>query len=177
MKEKHLFWIMIVASLITSCAQPLTVRHSSAAKRERAEQTLRTVETTHRTLATKNFVSHIRRHIGIPYLYGGTSSRGMDCSGFVMIVYQEAFSKSLSHSTKLLYESQVPLSAYELSLGDLVFFNTKKGGRVNHVGIYLIDSKFAHASKTSGVTISDLSESYYKTRYIGARRVANVSFD
>jgi cell wall-associated NlpC family hydrolase len=108
--------------------------------------------------------------LGSPYRYGGDSKQGMDCSGLVCKVYATAARKLLPRSTKEQYRSGVPVSKTDLQFGDLVFFNTT-GARPSHVGIYIEDDLFAHASVVSGVTISSLESTYYKNRYIGARRV------
>ncbi|MBM2841566.1 MAG: spr product [Bacteroidetes bacterium] len=110
--------------------------------------------------------------LGVPYKYGGNSKGGMDCSGLTCNVYESAVQKKLPRSTREQYQTGTPVEKDELQFGDLVFFNTT-GRKPSHVGIYIEDDLFAHASVVSGVTISSLESTYYKNRYVGARRVVN----
>jgi len=112
----------------------------------------------------------VSRLIGIDYNYGGTTTDGFDCSGFTSYVFAK-FGVKLPHSSKEQFKLGKEVGKQSaLRAGDLVFFNTDGKG-VSHVGVYVGNNKFAHASTTKGVTISDLSESYYAKRYLGARRV------
>jgi cell wall-associated NlpC family hydrolase len=105
---------------------------------------------------------------GIPYVFGGTSRKGFDCSGFTQYVF--AGSKiSLPRTAAEQYNIGTPVNRQQLLPGDLVFFSTYKSG-ASHVGIYIGGGNFIHAS-SSGVRITSLNDSYYKTRYLGARRV------
>lgn len=115
----------------------------------------------------------ISKYMGTPYVYGGAAPGGMDCSGYTMVVYKESLGKPLPRSASEQARVGVPVSHRELKFGDLVFFNTT-GEPASHVGIYLGDDLFAHASVTLGVTISSLESSYYKKRYEGARRIVVV---
>lgn len=112
----------------------------------------------------------ISRYMGVPYAYGGSGSNGMDCSGYTMTVYKESIGKLLPRSAQEQAKIGTPVSFTDLKFGDLVFFNTT-GTRASHVGIYLGDDLFAHASVSLGVTISSLESSYYKKRYEGAKRI------
>lgn len=115
-------------------------------------------------------------YLGVPYVYGGNDRGGIDCSGFTAQVYKSATHKLLPRSAKEQYGAGAPVSASELQFGDLVFFNTT--GRVpSHVGIYIEDDLFAHASVTRGVTFSSLESTYYKKRYVGARRIVRDTAD
>jgi cell wall-associated NlpC family hydrolase len=115
----------------------------------------------------------ISRYMGVPYSYGGSGSNGMDCSGYTMTVYKESIGKLLPRSAheQARIGTNVPFA--DLKFGDLVFFNTT-GSTASHVGIYLGDDLFAHASVSLGVTISSLESSYFKKRYEGARRIVIV---
>ncbi len=115
----------------------------------------------------------ISRYMGVPYAYGGSGSNGMDCSGYTMAVYKESIGKLLPRSAHDQVNIGTPVSFTDLKFGDLVFFNTT-GTSASHVGIYLGDDLFAHASVSLGVTISSLESSYYKKRYEVARRIVLV---
>jgi len=111
---------------------------------------------------------------GTPYKYGGNSSdTGFDCSGFVRYVYGQVAGLTLPRSTRSISEIGAHIAKTELKPGDLVFFNTLRRA-FSHVGIYLGDNRFIHASSsTSGdVMVSDLNEKYWSKRFNGARRYA-----
>ncbi len=108
--------------------------------------------------------------LGTPYEYGGESKSGMDCSGLVRQVYRQYAGFDLPHDTKKLYKLVKDVDRDDLVYGDLVFFSDGWFS-VSHVGIYLGDGKFVHASETSGVTVSSLEEDHFRKRYRGARRV------
>jgi cell wall-associated NlpC family hydrolase len=110
-------------------------------------------------------------YLGVPYAYGESGRDGIDCSAYTCRVYQNGASILLPRSSREQYAAGEPVERDSLQFGDLVFFNTTGEG-VSHVGIYLEDFLFAHASVSYGVTISSLESSYYRERYIGARRVA-----
>jgi peptidoglycan DL-endopeptidase LytE len=110
------------------------------------------------------------RYLGVTYVYGGSRSDGLDCSGFVGIVFQELGVK-LPRTSREQFQTGVGIDRSTLELGDLVFFDTTGKG-VSHVGIYLGDGAFIHAASNPGKVIeSQLSERYYASRYLGARRV------
>jgi cell wall-associated NlpC family hydrolase len=101
---------------------------------------------------------------------GGKSKDGVDCATFVALVYENAVGMKLPESSvDQFYRSRV-IPRNEAHFGDLVFFNTT-GRRGSHVGIYLADQLFAHASVSLGVTISTLESSYYRDRFEGPRRL------
>lgn len=109
-----------------------------------------------------------------PYHYGGSSREGIDCSGFTQNVFQQAFAVSLPRSAREQYQvGDVIGERDNLKFGDLVFFNTRRRVRPGHVGIYIGDGKFVHASSSIGVSISSLNDDYYNKKYMGGRRVVD----
>ncbi|GAA0559486.1 C40 family peptidase [Chitinophaga japonensis] len=108
---------------------------------------------------------------GTPYRYGGKSKQGIDCSAFVNTLMSAVFRQNLMGSSYQMYEHVKKLrSRNELREGDLVFFSIGRK-RVSHVGVYLENDRFVHASTSSGVMISDLNETYWRRYYTGAGRV------
>lgn len=105
------------------------------------------------------------------YRYGGSGDKGIDCSGFVNMLYEKVYGKKIPRASYLIYEKCKPLSKKEeMQEGDFVFFKIRKK-RISHVGIYLQKNKFAHATTQSGVIISDLDETYYRKYFFKAGRL------
>lgn len=106
--------------------------------------------------------------IGVPYCYGGNDKRGVDCSGFVCQVFLKVYGKQLHRSSNDQYMKDIAyyINGNELQIGDLVFFATGKTKKVTHVGIYLGDCMFIHASSSKGVRIDDLRSSYYQRTWV-----------
>jgi lipoprotein Spr/probable lipoprotein NlpC len=114
----------------------------------------------------------IIRYINTPYKYGGNSLNGIDCSAFTQSVYKNSWLLDINRSAREQYkQGEVIEDRSELKFGDLVFFNTRRRVKPGHVGIYIGDNMFAHASSKLGVTISSLEHPYYNKRYMGARRI------
>lgn len=112
--------------------------------------------------------------VGIRYAYGGTTTAGFDCSGYVNYVFTQHGIK-LSRTSSGMYASGTKVDKSDLAEGDLVFFNTSGKG-VSHVGIYVGDGKFAHASTSKGVRIDELNDPYYwGKRYVGAKRISGTN--
>ena len=114
-------------------------------------------------------IATAKQYIGVPYVWGGSTPDGFDCSGFVQYVFNR-HKVTLPRVTTQQYQVGTYVSKSNLKAGDLVFFNTSGSG-VSHVGIYIGNDQFIHASTSKGVTISKLSSDYWAQRYYGARRV------
>lgn len=111
---------------------------------------------------------------GIRYRYGGTTTAGFDCSGYVGYVYKQ-FNVSLNRSASGMYGQGSSVSKANLQVGDLVFFKTTSAA-VGHVGIFIGNGSFIHSSTSKGVMVSKLNDPYYwGSRYVGAKRVATIS--
>jgi cell wall-associated NlpC family hydrolase len=120
-------------------------------------------------LHDNGLLQYIDEWYGTRYRYGGTTKSGVDCSAFVQAIYLSAFAVSLPRTARDQYRNSRIISTTEIKTGDLVFFNTTGG--ISHVGIYLQNNKFVHASTSQGVTISDMFDPYYLKRFIGIGRI------
>ncbi|BDQ04404.1 C40 family peptidase [Ignavibacterium sp.] len=127
---------------------------------------------TEQATAREKLLMEIIKYLDTPYKYGGSTLSGIDCSAFTQSVYQDALNVNLNRTARDQFtQGRVIKNKDELEFGDLVFFNTRRRVRPGHVGIYIGDGLFAHASTKGGVMISSLDEDYYFKRYMGARRV------
>lgn len=106
---------------------------------------------------------------GTPYVLGGSSSRGVDCSSFVRLVFDDYFGIDLPTNTRTQLNAGNGIRRASLRTGDLVFFRT--GRKTLHVGIITEGKDFLHASTSRGVMISNLRDNYWSSRYLAARRV------
>lgn len=115
----------------------------------------------------------VARWIGTPYRYGGSTRAGVDCSGFVYSVYRNVYNLKLKRTADEQYRVNCSrLQKRYLQEGDLVFFKgAKRSRKASHVGIYLKNGKFIHASSKYGVIVSELSEDYYDRMWLSGGRV------
>ena len=165
-------------SLLSTSKQVVTSRSSmnertttstatTSAKTTEAATTNKTTETTTSNSSKgSEVVAYAKTLLGCKYVYGGTTTKGFDCSGFTQYVYKH-FGVNLNRTAAAQYSNGTSVS--NLQAGDLVMFG--KSG-INHVGIYIGGNTFIHAANPSkGVTTDTLSSGYYKTNYVGARRI------
>ncbi|HQV06049.1 MAG TPA: NlpC/P60 family protein [Chitinophagaceae bacterium] len=124
------------------------------------------------SLPSENLLEAVDKWYGVRYVRGGNTTHGVDCSGFTVGVYAELFGMQIPRVSREQYRVSEKLPISELAPGDLVFFNTTGRG-VSHVGIYLGQNKFIHASVSRGVMVNDLSQNYYRKRYIGGGRIGD----
>lgn len=124
-------------------------------------------------ITNKKLHQEVESWLGTPYKYGGQSKNGVDCSGLVVEIYKKVYEKKLYRSSNDIYNKNCqPIKKNQLREGDLVFFITAKNSkRINHIGLYLNNNQFIHSTTKKGVIITDLSEEYYKNRFVGAGRV------
>ncbi len=152
----HIIMVALIALAIASCSGP--------ARREPAYP---------EPLPQKSageLAEQAEHHIGEPYRYGGLTSRGWDCSGFVRTMYKNTLGIQLPRTAHDMYLEAFPLPLERGRAGDLVFFDIGRK-KPSHVGIYIGDKRFIHVSKSEGVVVSSLLESYYSRHFIGLRRV------
>ncbi|PWI34714.1 hydrolase [Vibrio albus] len=119
--------------------------------------------------AVKSFIEQYNKWKGTPYSFGGTEKSGIDCSAFVQVVFSEAQRMTLPRTTKAQSKLGYSISLDNIKSGDLVFFKTSYKQR--HVGIYIDNQLFMHASTSKGVTISRLDNPYWASVFWQARRL------
>lgn len=125
------------------------------------------------SINSTQIVSTANNVMGTKYIWGGTTTKGFDCSGFIGYVYKKA-GVTLPRTTAGMIKVGTSVSKKNLKAGDLVFFNTSGKG-VSHAGIYIGNGKFAHSSSSKGVSVSKLNDPYYwGDKYMGAKRVASA---
>jgi len=120
-------------------------------------------------LNNRKLIEYVHQWWGVPYRIGGNSMEGIDCSGFVKGIAAEAYGLTLPRTSREQADQSNEISKDQLKEGDLVFFS--QGRSISHVGMYISNNKFVHASTSMGVVISDLDEPYWKRRFVRAGRI------
>ena len=120
-------------------------------------------------LNNRKLVEYVNQWWGVPYRIGGSSMEGIDCSGFVKGIALDAFGVNLPRTSREQADVCKEIDKNDLKEGDLVFFS--QGRSISHVGLYISNNKFVHASTSMGVVISDLDEPYWKKRFVKAGRM------
>lgn len=123
----------------------------------------------------ENIISGIERYKNVPYHYGGNTEKGVDCSGFVMMLFNNLFGIQLPHGSRNQITLGETVTITDLKPGDLLFFRI--GTHIGHVGIYLSNGYFVSAeSESKGIGISHLDSQYWKTRFVKAKRIVPQVF-
>lgn len=111
---------------------------------------------------------------GTRYCMGGTSKECIDCSAFVQVLMSGTYNVSVPRTAQEQYNAGNKIGMEELQEGDLVFFHTS-GRTISHVGVYMLNNKFVHASTSGGVMFNDLNDNYWREKFRGATRVTSLS--
>lgn len=152
---KLIFFACFLLLFISGCAAKYGIKTDSAIRyNEFVEQQLR---------------KEVELWIDVPHSMGGTDTDGVDCSGFVMVVYDKLFEIKLPRDTQNQILAGMPVDKDQLKAGDLVFFIPPR--YKGHVGIYLGNGEFAHTSSRKGVMVSKISDPFWNKYYITSRRV------
>jgi probable lipoprotein NlpC len=167
---KQLLPLLLLVLFVTSCKSK-----KSYSSKKRQTQTVKVNTTTKPTKEAESIVNYAKTFDGTRYKYGGTTKRGMDCSGLIYTSFKK-HNINLPRTTADLKSTGNWIDLKDVNVGDLVFFATKKNSRkVNHVGIVTRirpgNVEFIHASSSKGVMISSLAERYWYFAFVQARRV------
>ncbi|WDF69565.1 NlpC/P60 family protein [Sphingobacterium oryzagri] len=120
-------------------------------------------------MANTKLYQFVYEWLGTPYRLGGDSKNGIDCSKFSLAVYENVFNTTIGYNSRNQYANVKTIRKNDLQPGDLVFFKIRSR-QITHVGVYLGDDKFAHASSSRGVMVSNLNEAYWKRYYYNGGR-------
>lgn len=161
LQKNLLLSLLLLSCLVFSCKSKKNIS-AKTTKKEKSEWTGITVK--------KVLRNEIDEWLGTPYKYGGTTKKGVDCSGLVNAVYLAVYDVKLPRTSKDIYAFCKHIKMEDLQEGDLIFFNYNGKG-ISHVGIYLDNGKYVHASSQKGVMISDIHSAYVKKYIVGAGRV------
>lgn len=166
--------LLPLALILGACHSKRSVTRpaTSTNRYERVTDDWATLNITLHSDDNQKLYREIKGWLGVPYRYGGNTKSGVDCSGFVLQVYKTVYNKRVERNSAKIFEKNCRLiDVDELREGDLLFYCTgKKTKGITHVGIYLRDNKFAHAS-SKGVKISDITEDYFIDHFYAAGRV------
>jgi lipoprotein Spr len=156
--------LILIIFIILSCRSSVRFSASKSDDNEKSSQ-----DPGHRQ-ASISLNSFVNQWLYTPYRYGGMSKKGIDCSGFSSIVMREVYDITVPRTAQDQYSSGETIRDGWREPGDLVFFKNFRGRGIDHVGIYMGNNRFAHATESMGVIVSDLDEDYYRKRYIGTCR-------
>lgn len=170
--------LLLLSLLATACSthQKGVTATRSPKKEQPAKHTPQTAGTikwpsTSLTPAADKLLAEARSWLGTPYLYGGNTTDGVDCSGFVLQVYKRALDINLPRNSAKQQEFCRPVDPDQLTAGDLVFFSSPKTTSVAHVGIYIGNKNFIHSSTSKGVIVSSLDQKYYADNFHSFGRI------
>ena len=164
MKIHHIVPVLFLCLLVTACNSKSTDKGQSLA--------LDTIQKKQSQRTVARLLDCYDEWKGVPHCDGGMSKKGVDSCSFTYLTFREKFGIRLPRSTSQLANSGQAISRLHLQPGDLVFFKVSMGAR--HVGIYLGDQKFIHASKGEGVKMSRMDAPYWQKHYWQSRRVASL---
>jgi len=159
---RKLLVLILIACSIASCSSS---RHTSRASVNKKTKKLPKREASIR----QKLETEYRKCKGVPYKYGSTTYKGFDCSGFVQSTYKKALKINLPRTTKQMIIKGNKVLKSKLKVGDLVFFKPTK--KYRHVGIFMGNNMFIHASSSKGVMKSSLKNPYWMKYYLMSRRI------
>jgi lipoprotein Spr len=170
MKFLKIYSLLILTLLISSCGVKKNATNNSSDNKSIEEKYSHLLRVNAENISNRKLYLFIDEWYGTPYQYGGKTKNGVDCSDFASVLYKEVFGREINGSASSIYNQCEHISKEELAEGDFVFFKIDSKD-ISHIGIYLQNNKFVHASVKKGIMIDDLDEDYYKKYFIGGGRV------
>lgn len=172
LKQKKALFCAVFALVLSACSSTEnSTRNAPFGHTAKVSKTNYKGSLSDPIIAISSLSEHQREWKGTRYRLGGTTKRGVDCSGFTQLTFRDLFGISLPRTTSEQAKVGVKISKSELRTGDLVFFKTGRGPNGKHVGIYVKNGQFLHASTRGGVIYSDLNSPYWSKTYWQARRL------
>ena len=166
------------AAIVTAVKKETTETRTSSYRKDDAENLSRLqvkysvlLNTPAEEVKNTKMFGFIDDWYGTPYRLGGTTKKGVDCSAFSQFLFASVYGLTIPRTAREQYGLTSRISRTQLKEGDLIFFNTRGG--VSHVGIYLQNNKFVHASTSGGVMISDIFDEYWARKFVGVGRLKN----
>ncbi len=177
MKRNFLIFLLLTGPLIAKGQQSGTPGYAQADIGRQYQQAWFSQNLGYEVPLNGNFLFYdtLSTWLGTPYRFAGNCEKGIDCSGFVNMLYDRVFGIKIgARNSAEIYSLVEKIDRDEMREGDFVFFRIRSHTRISHVGVYLGSQKFAHASTSKGVIISDLNEPYYRKYFAGAGRHQEV---
>ena len=174
MIARRLLPVLALLPLMATCAPAPRYTSEPTGGRAVVEE-LRARQQALRNSSPRRLLEVANGYLGIPYKWGGTTRRGMDCSAMARAIVREAYGIELPRTSKQMFVGGAPISSRDdLRPGDLLFFRIAASGPgISHVGVYVGDDRFIHASLSRGGVIDSLNQPYFGSRYAGARRLTH----
>ena len=175
---RRLLLFCSLALFITSCGTTKKVSSSSSEKENNSSSTKLKTKYAQLLSVNENKIDNIKLYsfinewYGVKYKYGGKTKKGIDCSAFTSILYTDVYNKTLNGTAASIFYQCKPVSKNNLDEGDLVFFKIDNDN-VTHIGVYLQNNKFVHASTKKGIMIDDLDEPYFKKYFFKGGKLKN----
>ena len=177
---KHGLWLCCFVVLFSSCASRKVALPPEHDRKSAKALLTKYEEQTGLNLRLEQFPLYyaIDQWMGVPYKFGGTSRKGVDCSGFTQAMYRQVYKYELPRSSVEQHKKVKRVRRKRrLKEGYLVFFRFEWSAKVSHVGLYLGKGKFVHASTSKGVMINDLSQKYYKDGFLCGGKITGLSLE
>ena len=165
--------LLVFSLLFASCRHKKDLIHKTGNTDQQGNPLKEKLGLSNKEIKSSKLYSFVDDWYGVPYKFGGCQKSGVDCSCFTDVLYQQVYGLKTPRTCGDIYKSCQVISRDKIKQGDILFFKINSNN-ITHVGVYLKDQKFVHASTSKGVIISDLNESYYKKYFYTAGRLKHA---
>lgn len=162
--QKNFLWLLAVVLLLSGCGATKKRKRQEQANNQILLEKYATYLGEQPAGNQVEIYKFIDAWWGVPHRLGGNTQKGVDCSGFVVQFYSQIYGKQVARTTQGLHADARALPIRKLKTGDLVFFELSSAGKITHVGIYLQNGRFVHASTSKGVRIDHMEDVYYRQK-------------